>query len=476
MFRASRTKRKQETSWKCGSRFPRKSSRPQLAARFIFAQAEGGRGPGPRPRQLLSEVPAAGRRAKPRSHTELLAESWARTAALGAARARHHRCRKCPVPGGRVLHRADSPWCCKETKPAAGRRGPAEGSICCVVWRSRGRQRPRLPLARPGAARPDHSHGLRVPPAIPQPTPSPAGSRRSGLGGAQAHSAPAPPTWLRWCRLSCGGRAGEDAEPPGSRRRRRCSRGVEARDGPLSAMARLADYFIVVGYDHEKTGRCGCAQGCSAVLASSPLPSLLPGPGPLPPPAGPREEETGAHTAPGPRRGEQGTRGRRRRPPPARGTAGWEPREGEALFPEAEWDGEEAGGLLSRPGRGTSGRRGGLASARRPQPTPGRPRPRSPSPLLAAALLSSSGAATNGAWGPARQPAASPAGTAGALLRASFPSDLHRKQRYRLLAPVFFVLLAEARTHAATKESEDSGKRQGFWLFQLGVCSFSVNR
>jgi len=31
-------------------------------------------------------------------------------------------------------------------------------------------------------------------------------------------------------------------------------------------------------------------------LASSPLPSFLPGPGPLPPPVGPQEEETAART------------------------------------------------------------------------------------------------------------------------------------------------------------------------------------
>lgn len=36
-------------------------------------------------------------------------------------------------------------------------------------------------------------------------------------------------------------------------------------------MARLADYFIVVGYDHEKTGRCGRAQG-------SAVPGLFPPP------------------------------------------------------------------------------------------------------------------------------------------------------------------------------------------------------
>lgn len=41
-------------------------------------------------------------------------------------------------------------------------------------------------------------------------------------------------------------------------------------------------------------------------LASSPLPSFLSGPGPLPPPVGPQEEETAAHTGRVSGRGEEG--------------------------------------------------------------------------------------------------------------------------------------------------------------------------
>jgi len=47
-------------------------------------------------------------------------------------------------------------------------------------------------------------------------------------------------------------------------------------------MARLADYFIVVGYDHEKTGRCGCAQGCPAVPGLFPPPLVPARPRPSP--------------------------------------------------------------------------------------------------------------------------------------------------------------------------------------------------
>lgn len=53
-------------------------------------------------------------------------------------------------------------------------------------------------------------------------------------------------------------------------------------------MARLADYFIVVGYDHEKTGRCGCAQRCPAVPGRSPRSCPAPAPARLRPGRGRR--------------------------------------------------------------------------------------------------------------------------------------------------------------------------------------------
>lgn len=53
-------------------------------------------------------------------------------------------------------------------------------------------------------------------------------------------------------------------------------------------MARLADYFIVVGYDHEKTGRCGCAQRCPAAPGRSPRSCPAPAPARLRPGRGRR--------------------------------------------------------------------------------------------------------------------------------------------------------------------------------------------
>lgn len=118
-----------------------------------------------------------------------------------------------PLRPGWVLHRETAK---RQSPPRPG--GLRSEATALALVTSDGSRRP-------GATRPCRLS--RVPPATPQPTPSPAGSRRSCLGVAQAHSAPAPPTWLRWCRFSCSGRGGEDAEPLGSHCRRR-SRGGEA--------------------------------------------------------------------------------------------------------------------------------------------------------------------------------------------------------------------------------------------------------
>uniref|UniRef100_A0A8C9F7I0 Uncharacterized protein n=1 Tax=Pavo cristatus TaxID=9049 RepID=A0A8C9F7I0_PAVCR len=168
-----------------------------------------------------------------------------------------------PRARGRAPRRAECSSRAKGTKPAAGRRTGREAPRFAVTrqWRQRepcGSGGRCSPLARPKAAR----CRSRMPPAAHA---QPGGVTAQRLGGAQAHGRAAPPTWLRWCRFFCGGRAAEDAEPPGSRRR---SRGGEARGVPLAAMARLADYFIVVGYDHEKTA--GPAEGLGKIIQRFP--------------------------------------------------------------------------------------------------------------------------------------------------------------------------------------------------------------
>ncbi|KAG6933152.1 SET binding factor 2, partial [Chelydra serpentina] len=71
------------------------------------------------------------------------------------------------------------------------------------------------------------------------------------------------PTWLRCCCccFSCWSR-GQDAEFPSSSPSSGGGRGRLS-----SAMARLADYFIVVGYDHEKTGS---AEGLGKIIQRFP--------------------------------------------------------------------------------------------------------------------------------------------------------------------------------------------------------------
>lgn len=94
-------------------------------------------------------------------------------------------------------------------------------------------------------------------------------------------------------------------------------------------MARLADYFIVVGYDHEKTGRCGCAQRCPAVPGRSPRSCPAPAPARLRPGRG--------------RRRLRRTRGAR----PAGGGGGEGSGASQGLIPLSR--GGEAEGLLHRP-------------------------------------------------------------------------------------------------------------------------------
>lgn len=92
-------------------------------------------------------------------------------------------------------------------------------------------------------------------------------------------------------------------------------------------------------------------------LASSPLPSLLPGPGPLPPPVGPREEET-----------PRSPRRRRGRPRPAGALRAEGAREGSAPLRGAERPGRAEGPF---PGPGFCRREGGRGAAHLAEPRAG---------------------------------------------------------------------------------------------------------
>lgn len=71
--------------------------------------------------------------------------------------------------------------------------------------------------------------------------------RRAGLGCQ---------TWLK-CRCCRYCRCRENAEPSRARwaAAARAATGTRFSGAAAAAMARLADYFIVVGYDHEKPGK-----------------------------------------------------------------------------------------------------------------------------------------------------------------------------------------------------------------------------
>lgn len=123
-------------------------------------------------------------------------------------------------------------------------------------------------------------------------------------------------------------------------------------------MARLADYFIVVGYDHEKTGRCGCAQRCPAVPGRSPRSCPAPAPARLRPGRG--------------RRRLRRTRGAR----PAGGGGGEGSGASQGLSPLSPGG---SGGAPAPPGRGSPGPPRPPAAAAAPSRSAGRfkrgPRP-----------------------------------------------------------------------------------------------------
>lgn len=110
-------------------------------------------------------------------------------------------------------------------------------------------------------------------------------------------------------------------------------------------------------------------------LASSPLPSFLPGPGPLPPPVGPQEEETAARTGRVSGRGEEGGCGQRGGLTPTKGLSGrrGEGRVNPPFMRRSGPAGKRRGSSAARlPGPGTPG--GGAASP----PPRGLGPPRSP--------------------------------------------------------------------------------------------------
>lgn len=143
-------------------------------------------------------------------------------------------------------------------------------------------------------------------------------------------------TWLKCCRCRyCCCR--ENAEPSWARwaAAARAAKGTCLPGAAVAAMARLADYFIVVGYDHEKPGKG---------VGRAPPPGL---PAPVPP----RLLSSGLWASqPG---GGEGRAGPRRSRRSVSGLRGWaEPRGGREGPARGEGEGRKRGRGRARGGPG----------------------------------------------------------------------------------------------------------------------------